>query len=239
MQERQINDDSNSIKFNFDDFDIESFELKPVNRGLGFHKPEERMRHKVIKKVEKTFPSAKFTQAPLPRTLLTQNEAMMSPPEAERPLFLKDELKVDLKEEKIDMLERASGVSRAVAFLVDLLIIITMMIGVGVVLMFALERPFSIHELQQLASHLGFIVGCIGSFAVLYLIYFGVMDMHSSLGKDLMGLTVRDVSQNNLAFTQTVSRTFISLISFIALGLPLILDFHSRLTDSCVFKLEK
>lgn len=240
MQEKQVNSDNNTIKFNFDDFDIESFDLKPVNRGLGFHKPQERVRPKSVpQKIDTPRVSVLNNQKPIPRPLSSLTEVMPAHLESERPTFLKNEVKPVAKEETFIKLKRASGADRSLAFLIDLTFILLMMLGVGVIVALALSHPINLETLENLAFSLSFNLSCLGVFCVMYLLYFGVLDMHSSFGKEIMGLNVKSISQSNLAFTQTLMRTVLSLFSFIALGLPLILDFHSRLTDSCVFKSQK
>jgi uncharacterized RDD family membrane protein YckC len=241
MHEKHINEETNTIKFNFDDFDIEEFELKPVNKGLGFHKSEERVRpmKPLPVSIEPLKKHMSSKQSMNPPKMLAKSEISIGALEADKPIFMKEAVKSHSIEETRSVLQRAKATDRALAFLVDLIIILVMMIGVGAVLMFALDQPMNVKSAQAMIVNIEILPFILGVFSLLYLLYFSVMDMQSSLGKELMGLTVKNISQANLAFMQSFLRTFISLLSFVALGLPLLLDFHSRLSESSVFKLER
>lgn len=226
-----------TIKVNLDDFDLENFDIKPINKGLGFHRTSERVH-------PKTF------STPRPATRLSTPKEVMAPAILTQQLRLKSEplpnvLRTEPKQENIEQAapreENASLVSakawqRLIAFLVDLTIIFALQASLGFVLLMSLGLPVEFASLAKVFSLNQWLLALAISTSVVYVAYFSILDMQASFGKDLLGLGLQTSSGDKLSFSISFLRAILSLVSFIALGLPLVLDFHSRLSETRVIQ---
>ncbi len=75
-------------------------------------------------------------------------------------------------------------------------------------------------------------------FLSFYLFYFTILDRegNKTFGKKIFSLKLQSKFKSNIDLVQSFSRAFISMISFLAFGLPFILDFQGKLTDTLVVK---
>ena len=65
-----------------------------------------------------------------------------------------------------------------------------------------------------------------------YLLFFSILNCSSGFGASLMRIRLVTVKNKRASFTNTFARTFLVLLSFIALGVPLLFDFHGKLSDT-------
>jgi hypothetical protein len=68
--------------------------------------------------------------------------------------------------------------------------------------------------------------------------YFSIFEKtsQSTLGKNLLGITVVDLDNKNQSFIMLVFRTFISLTNFVSLGLFSYFDLQNKVSNSKVVK---
>lgn len=76
-------------------------------------------------------------------------------------------------------------------------------------------------------------------FVIYYLLYFTLMERegNSTLGKQILNLKVISTNNNPVDFNHSFLRALITLSSSLAFGLPLVLDFQGKLSDTKVVKL--
>jgi uncharacterized RDD family membrane protein YckC len=218
-------DPQKSIKLNLDDFDIESFEVKPLNKGLGFHKNEERVRPKKSNVV----PVAAKPVSEV-RQLLQRSEPL--------PRLFSEEVKAPTERvpEAAPTLKTAKAYARGVAYLLDLAIISAIFSGLVLIFLVSAGYKIEVTSLNRLLENTGVIITLGLFFSLIYLLYFSLLDMHASFGKEALGLRVEGTREKRLTISQSFMRSVLSLISYLALGLPMILDLHSKLSDSMVIE---
>ena len=71
-------------------------------------------------------------------------------------------------------------------------------------------------------------------FSFMYIFYFSILDIDQTIGKSFLKLRVKDINQQRVDLKTTFLRSVITLFSFPLLGLPLFLDFQSRITETVV-----
>ncbi len=236
MNEQTSSDSRPKIEFSIEDFDLENFNVKPINKGLGFHgKPEEIFR-----------PSRsvhKMTAAPI-----TQKEKPTPLP----PVFTRPAVKIESKplenlfsekkqtpiNEMISMAdEPAAAEKRVMAFVIDIAILVLANGLLWLSFMFLAGLELKVENWFKVFTFNETIIFLTVFFSLSYLFYFSLLDMSSTVGKTLLGLKVKSTKEGTiLRVGDTVVRSIFSLLSFVAIGLPLLLDFHSRLSDTKVIK---
>lgn len=236
MNEQTSSDSQPKIEFSMEDFDLENFNVKPINKGLGFHgKPEE------------VFRPSRSTHKPASTTVTQKDKPTPLPPVFTRPAIkieskplehlFSDKNAAPVKEAPVKEDRLASAEKRFFAFMIDVFILaisnaflwLSFMFLAG--LQLKAENWFKVFNLNETVIFVSVF------FSLSYLFYFSLLDMSSSVGKNLMGLKVKSTKEKiNLRVGDTVVRSVISLLSFVAIGLPLFLDFHSRLSDTKVIQ---
>ena len=71
-------------------------------------------------------------------------------------------------------------------------------------------------------------------YAIYFLFYFTFMEVTqtSTFGKSIVGIRTVSFDGENLDLGTSLLRSIIILVSFMAFGLPLFLDFHGKLSNS-------
>jgi uncharacterized RDD family membrane protein YckC len=59
-----------------------------------------------------------------------------------------------------------------------------------------------------------------------------VLDLTGSPGKTIMGIRLLKLDNKEVTVKNTFTRSAVSLLSFIALFLPMVIDFQGRLSDT-------
>lgn len=133
--------------------------------------------------------------------------------------------------------EKANLQDQISAWAIDLGIISILLLAT-VYLNFALSGFYKIEQIKSLMTALEGVTYFAPLFIFYYLFYFTILDREGSLtiGKKIMGIQIRSLRGDHLGFTQTFLRAAITLLSVMALGLPLLMDFQGKLTDSEVIK---
>ena len=73
-------------------------------------------------------------------------------------------------------------------------------------------------------------------FSIYYIMYFTILDLSASPGKTIMGLRLIRTDKAELSVKYTFTRALVSLLSGVALFLPMLLDFQGRLSETRVVK---
>ena len=252
------------IKVDLDEFQINEDTFKPMTRGLGFHQDTKRPSFKPAPKEVKAFGSAKAPTATtslnssfntslnsIPSTLgqnnKTANKAAQLPsgleafygakpaaPETSNNLFEKNLTKEDAKKEKAVAYSAAPQSSQFLAWVIDILVIASFVILTGGLLIFASGIEFNMYS--RLISTKDLAIFTVAIFSIYYVLYFTILDLSASPGKTIFGLRLVKTDGEEVTVKNTFSRAMISLLSGIALFLPMLLDFQGRLTDTKVVK---
>ena len=235
------------------------FRFTALTQGLGFHQDD---KNKVInvESPKTAKPSIKST------TLYNQNVSLkkeldqfdrgdLSPlynsagtnKTETHPLFSHtkfDTLKTNLKETVIEnnLKEEepktlAKIQDQLLAWFIDL-VVITSMLALAICITFAtlgiydLETVSKVFTLAEAATYIA------PFFVFFYLFYFTILDRegNSTLGKKILRIRIVSKFDEHLGLTQSFLRAAITLLSSLALGLPLVMDFQGKLTDSMVIK---
>jgi uncharacterized RDD family membrane protein YckC len=256
-----MNKDTNSftskttppIKVDLDEFQINEDTFKPMTRGLGFHQDTKRPSFKPAPKEVKAFGSAK---APVKTSLnsiptsLTQSKAPAQAshlpsgleafygakpvvPETPNNLFEKT-INEEVKKEKIIAVTNAPQASQFFAWVIDILVIASFVVLTGALLVFASGIEFNMYS--RLISNQDLAIFTAAIFSIYYVLYFTILDLSATPGKTIFGIRLVTASGREVSVKHTFGRAIISLLSGIALFLPMLLDFQGRLSDTKVVK---
>lgn len=120
------------------------------------------------------------------------------------------------------------------AYVIDILLICSFVIFTAALLVLASGIEFSMYS--RIISQQDLFVFAVAMFSIYYLLYFTILDASSTPGKTIFGLKLVKTDGRPVAVKDSFFRAIISLISGVALFLPLMLDFHGKLTDTKVVK---
>ncbi|MBC77338.1 MAG: hypothetical protein CME64_15140 [Halobacteriovoraceae bacterium] len=238
----EIND--TEIDSLFDD----DISFKPITKGLGFHHGE--------KSGEEKLDTLKARSLDLEKSLnerasqINKTKSVAQTPKSANLLSTKDlgELapfyaSEDNKDTELDInvsdpveVEEASAISRLLAFGVDLGII-SSAFGL-MILSTLLASGISLGVVRESLNSMFFITTVLPLAVMFYLFYFTFFDktVFSTPGKKIVGIAVVANTSDRVKMTQSFSRALLSLASVFTLGMPSILDFHSKITDTKVVK---
>lgn len=241
------------FKVNLDDFDISEDSFKPMTKGLGFHHEQKRPAFKPAPKEVKPFGATAKSQ-PKASTLLkpmsAKNEATAT---AHVPTGLEafygtkgstgpqtnilDKKMEDLADKLVEtkpQFKTAAGATQFVAWGIDVLVIASFVAVTGALLVFASGIQFEMFA--RLISQQDLIAFTTAIFSIYYLLYFTILDLSASPGKTIMGIRLLKTDNTNVSVKNTFTRALVSLLSVVALFLPMLLDFQGRLSDTKVVK---
>lgn len=240
------------IKIDLDEFQISEDTFKPMTRGLGFHQDTKRPSFKPSPKVTQAFGSAKTpvnqslssigatpksstpNAAQMPSGLEAFYGAKPADPVAQN-LFEKPQVtKEEAKKEKQASLKTAPQTAQLFAWVVDVLVIASFVALTGALLVFASGIELDMYSRLISAQDLGIFTSAI--FAIYYLLYFTILELSATPGKTIFGIRLVTASGSEVTVKHTFARALISLVSGVALFLPMLLDFQGRLSDTKVVK---
>lgn len=226
------------IQVNLDDFNISEDSFKPMTKGLGFHQEQKRTSFKATPKEVKPFgstrPLAKLTSA----TKSTQHiptglEAFYST-KATTTIQVETVEKVEGKVESQKKYKTAGMPTQFFAWGIDVLVIASFVAVTGALLVLASGIQYRMFA--KLISNQDLAVFSAAIFSIYYLLYFTILDLTASPGKTICGLRLVKADNSQVSVKNTFMRAFVSLVSSIALFLPMLLDFQGRLSDTKVVK---
>ena len=237
------------VEINLDEFMISEESFKPMTKGLGFHQDTKRPSFKPAPKEVKAFGSQatpKQSLSPLapisPSAQTMASNHMPSGLEAfygqsgttQKALESDLEIKSEVKTPVVQKYMAAPMFSQFSAWIVDILVIASFVAITGALLVLASGIELKMYS--RLISMQDLSIFSAAIFSIYYLLYFTILDLSSSPGKTLFGLRVIKVDGKGLSVRHTFFRAFISLVSAVALFLPMVLDFQGRLSDTKVVK---
>jgi hypothetical protein len=233
--------------------DLNNLNFKPINKGLGFHKDEP----KVQKKLATPSKLAPISARNQPRPEITENlksatlekEYISERPQElsafyakkiEEPAVKKLEKKLTPKPITKKVLKNIKKEKPAPVFLqvtawcIDTVFVL-MILGVTLSIL-SLVSGIEISYFREMVLNPEVSIYMAGLFFIYYLLYFSVLDLAGTFGKSLMGIKLSTVNNKPLRVKHTFVRAFISLTSFLAVGLPLVMDFQGRLSETKVVR---
>lgn len=243
---------SSPPEINLDEFMISEENFKPMTKGLGFHQDLKKPSFKPAPREVKPFGvpntiTGKMAKSPISSSENSTklNNHIPSGLEAfygQAPSTVNslpslptehEEHKTEIKPVK-SSLTPAPAMAQITAWIIDLLVIASFVAITGTLLVLA--SGIELQMYSRLISFQDLMAFTAAIFSIYYLLYFTILDLSASPGKTIFGLRVIRNDGRSLRVKHTFSRAFISLISGIALFLPLTLDFQGRLSDTKVVK---
>lgn len=241
------------MEVNLDEFNISEDSFKPMTKGLGFHHEQKRSSFKPAPKEVRPFGSARREQkaSTVLSTLSNQNAATASqqmPSGLEAFYGAKGnpgnqnsqnsfENKIELSEVKSETkinYKTAATSAQFFAWAIDLVVIASFVAVTGALLVFASGIQFQMFARLISTQDLAAFTAAI--FSIYYLLYFTILDLSASPGKTIMGIRLLKTNNRNVSVKDTFTRALISLLSSVALFLPMLLDFQGRLSDTKLVK---
>jgi len=241
------------VQVNLDEFNISEDSFKPMTKGLGFHHDQKRSSFKPAPKEVKPFGTARreLKAAAVLSPLSNQNTAMAAqqmPSGLEAFYGAKGnpgnqnqqnnlENKIELSEVKTETkanYKTAGSSLQFFAWAIDLLVIASFVAVTGALLVFASGIEFEMFA--RLISNQDLVAFTAAIFSIYYLLYFTILDLSASPGKTIMGIRLLKTNNRNVSVKDTFTRALISLLSSVALFLPMLLDFQGRLSDTKLVK---
>lgn len=245
--------DTKNIHIDLDEFQISEDSFKPMTKGLGFHQETRRPAFKPAPKEVKTFapskapmtsslhsmPSVNQPKMPVGNHLPSGLEAFYGAnpvaPTTEAPnLFDQSAKKEEQKIHKGSTKKTASQTAQFMAWIVDILVIASFVALTGALLVFASGIEF--HLYSRLISNQDLLLFGSAIFAIYYLLYFTILDLSATPGKTIFAIRLVKADGGEVSVKHTFTRALISLLSGVALFLPMLLDFQGRLSDTKVVK---
>lgn len=235
-----------NIKINLDEFDISEDSFKPVTKGLGFHHENKKINTfkstpKEIKQLSAK--SNKLSTKSLLNEISTSNKSVATksvPSGLEA--FYGQSNKAEFEEKKVveknsapvRKLELASNLSQFSAWIIDMLLVASFSLVTTILLI--LVSGMSFQSFLKIIPILDLAIFSSVLFSIYYLLYFTVLDLSATPGKIIMGIRLIRTNDKNVEVKHTFTRAFVSLLSFVALFLPMVIDFQGRLSDTKVVK---
>lgn len=244
--ETQFGKEENSkITLNLDEFDIDSYDFKPVTKGLGFHDPLEKSKRPTtgpggsIRKPVRTgsLRASHLQNTPITVSdpgLMTGIDALYGnrPMESKLVVGNKEEKKIEITNSKI---KEASFMSMTGAFIVD-----TLVISLINLVLFSSFYAFAFKTID-LTGIQNFIFNSLPYFAILFglifVSYYSLLEPLGTAGKKLWGIsTVMVGTKRPITIKSSFIRSLITLLSIPLLFFPLIFDFQGKLSDSTIIE---
>ena len=239
-------EENKEIIFNFDSSEVDldnmdNLDFRPVTKGLGFHNEEIR-RTPLTKKIihDQNLKSIPERSPGISRKIETKTRDRVPLPSISGMGSFYD--KVPAKEiskkrgKKKKVFEEANSYIQFIAWLVDILFVsffVTLTAG-SLILVSGIEYKLLLRavEVSDIAVFLAAI------FSTYYLTYFTIFDLSISPGKFLCNIRLVDASGKSTTPKNTLIRALVTLVSLPIFGLPSILDFQGKLSDSVVVKID-
>lgn len=244
------------IQVDLDEFQINEDTFKPMTKGLGFHQDTKRPSFKPSPKQVKPYGSPKSplgaslksmpastvgqannAQPVMGNQLPSGLEAFYGKapqPAEETNLFETKTRKEENKTERTLSLKTAPQTSQFLAWVIDILVITSFVALTGALLVFASGIDYRMYSRLISPQDLAAFTAAI--FSIYYLLYFTILDLSATPGKTIFAIRLVKSDGGPVSVKHTFARALISLVSGIALFLPMLLDFQGRLSDTKVVK---
>lgn len=149
-------------------------------------------------------------------------------------LFEQPIKKEETKTEKTVSKKAAPQSAQFLAWIVDILVIASFVALTGALLVFA--SGIELHMYSRLISTQDLSAFAAAIFSIYYLLYFTILDLSATPGKTIFAIRLVKADGSEVSVKHTFTRALISLVSGVALFLPMLLDFQGRLSDTKVVK---
>lgn len=225
---------------------LDNMDFRPITEGLGFHhslKEKKQIKTNLNQQSEALKNEFELRAKELVRET-DENDAKPSPIHRGdlTPFYEKrvEDVKVPIESLKLDQKELSSSTLAAGPFIrfgawfIDIAILVVSMTITFASIVYFAELPVKMLNSLIITGEIVSSLACIGlSF---YIFYFAVLDKteYSTVGKNILGLKVISLEQKNMSLYRSFLRTLLSIVGMIFLGLPIILDIHSKLTETKV-----
>ena len=250
MEESQVNfNDKKPISLNLDEFDLDSFELKPINKGLGFHEDQKREKS-VTQSIKATSSSLRHTTKSSPSLagnkflqntpqtvanngLMSGVEAIYGSPQQKNKQNITKKV---VKENFSANLKEANYLNIVTAFVIDTSIVLSTTL---ILFTFFYLLGFEILDITGFRLFLmDSIAYVLLFFSLSFLSYFSLLEPVGTIGKRMLSLKVCQTnSSSSVNIRQSFVRSLVTLMSLSLAAVPLILDFQGKLSDSRVVQL--
>jgi uncharacterized RDD family membrane protein YckC len=140
----------------------------------------------------------------------------------------------EVKTEKVLSHKPAPQLSQFFAWVIDVLVIASFVALTEALLVLA--SGIELRMYSRLISSNDLAIFSAAIFSIYYLLYFTILDLSASPGKTVFGIRLAKANGREVSVKHTFLRALISLVSGVALFLPMLLDFQGRLSDTKVVK---
>jgi uncharacterized RDD family membrane protein YckC len=196
-------------------FDYDEFSFKTVNQGLGFHQKLENPLRQLAIKTEKTERSQVAYPAVQIKNVLRQE------------ITLKETAKETLVLQK----KNPNLVDVLFAYVIDVSLVTgTFLFSIG--MMFLIASFIVEVESLSLILNPSFLMVAAGLYSGIYLIYFSILDISGTPGKNIWKIRLVKNSNEQATIKETFVRALVCLLSSLAFFVPIFLDFQSKLSES-------
>ncbi|OUR93017.1 hypothetical protein A9Q84_21170 [Halobacteriovorax marinus] len=233
------------IAFSAAEFNLDDFDFKPLNEGLGFHHddrkngilPQSNTKPQNISVTRNVMPTlSKSLGVSDPKVVKNGMESMNSLSafysEGQLETTSESESELNLSEQAVETYELAKPLLQLTAWLIDVLVVLT--ISSSLLGLFVLVSGLNFSQFYQFVGMNDLVLFGAVSFSIFYLSYFSILDLQSTPGKSFFKLRLVREDHSDLILKDSFMRAFITLISFVTLGLPCLIDFQGKLTDTKV-----
>jgi len=223
-----------------EEFNFDEVSFKPLTKGLGFHKKDS----------PKAIVSNTQVKPPPIQNKFKGNQVLPSKGQESLGTFYEhsniwpgqienDSAQDDSELDTTDQAEFCEALffEKFSSFMVDFLII-TALTSVTF-LSFFYFSPIKASDVTSFLASVSFLKAFFILFSVYFITYFSFLDLDRTPGKTLFNLKLVDLNGGQLTFKNTFLRSLITLSSFLVAFLPLIVDFHGKLSDSKLVKNEQ
>ncbi len=215
--------------------DLEEFEFKAIGEGLGFHQKEEKPKwNKPVTNFQTSnqHVSTRSSTRQLNDSSISREQLGF--------LYQNQDNNAGIQKEKVAVKNKAvkeklAGMpERFTAQLIDT-VLITSAVAVMIISMLALAGvPLNESASILMSFDIAPVVIILWSFS--YIAYFTILETRQTPGKSIMRLKVVSVNGQQLGLAKSLERTIFRSLSWLALGFPLLMNFHGRLSGSKVIK---
>ena len=218
---------------------FESLNFKAINSGLGFHQEKKNLLKSPIRKsmASETVGSVRRRSA-VPQmpaknsvrpTTNAQNIAVSRSVKKAENESARTKLSVTPQNNKVAALHW-----QIMAWLVDM----TLVTGLFVLttFLFFLVSGTNFEYFSNFVIQRDFLALASVLFVIYYLIYFTILDLIGSPGKNLFGLRLIRNDGQRIQFQHTAVRAIVTVISSVVIFLPLLMDLQGKMTDTKIIR---
>ena len=212
----------------FDEFDIESYKLKPINKGLGFHEKEPG--RLAVRSLSKTSLERRLEKENSMKGVDSLKAFYNTPTSGNKKLSGNN---------RTDVKEKGKIFLQFFGWLLDVVFIciISSATIVGLGLVAYMFGKTSLEMVILTFTRMNGMMGMVVLFAITYLLYFTYGDVDTSFGKKFFGVRLIAKSGKPPTSGMTLVRSMTTLCSLCFLGMPALFDFQGKLSSTKVVRL--